>query len=277
MSFSAQDETLATAYLLGRLDEPERDAAELRLLGDDGFFEFVGAIEEELICNYLRDRLTPKDRADFEVKYNSTPALRDRVAVVSAVRSVVSAVAPGESLRTERAQRNWFAGWRMVFACGLVAALAFALVLQNRKLNDAAQVVGSLRAEQARLEQALKTARADRILASFTLLPGQVRERGAGQTALRIQAGEGMIELEFGIGGGSVVQRYRVSLETPERVTVWSGYGSRRDGADGSVVVTVSVPAVVLARGEYVAALDDADQRAGNEGPAHESYEFNVE
>jgi len=37
------------------------------------------------------------------------------------------------------------------------------------------------------------------------------------------------------------------------------------------------VPAVVLARGEYVAALDDADQRAGNEGPAHESYEFNVE
>ncbi|MCI0392465.1 MAG: hypothetical protein MOB07_27350 [Acidobacteria bacterium] len=66
-------------YLRGDLPEPEQSALEQELLADREKFERVWELENELIDNYVRGRLSHADRERFERHYLASPRHRKRV------------------------------------------------------------------------------------------------------------------------------------------------------------------------------------------------------
>lgn len=66
-------------YLLGQLAEQQQLAIEQRLLTEDGLFEELEAIEDELFDDYVADELTRDDRKQFEQYFLSTPARRQEL------------------------------------------------------------------------------------------------------------------------------------------------------------------------------------------------------
>lgn len=59
------DEAVARRYLLGLATDAEKDLVEVQLLGFSDGAEWIDAVEDELIEDYLLDRLTPDERAAF--------------------------------------------------------------------------------------------------------------------------------------------------------------------------------------------------------------------
>src|ERR1700728_2085368 len=67
------------AYLLGRLDSSEADAFEDMYFADRKVLLQLKACEDDLIANYLDNRLTTGDGDLFERRYLSVPELRRRL------------------------------------------------------------------------------------------------------------------------------------------------------------------------------------------------------
>jgi anti-sigma factor RsiW len=68
-------------YLLGQLSEQERIEFEDRYFSDDALFEYLGAVETELIDAYARGELPERDRAQFEQRLLKSPRFRVRIAM----------------------------------------------------------------------------------------------------------------------------------------------------------------------------------------------------
>ena len=67
------------AYLLGRIDSSEADAFEEVYFGDRKVLLKLKACEDDLLVDYLENRLSPGDRVLFERRYLSVPELRRRL------------------------------------------------------------------------------------------------------------------------------------------------------------------------------------------------------
>src|SRR5262245_38813193 len=72
---------LMRRYLLGDLPEPESNELEICVLGDDEKFEEMWEIENQLVEDYVRDRLTTPVRERFERHYLESPVHQQRVVV----------------------------------------------------------------------------------------------------------------------------------------------------------------------------------------------------
>ena len=66
-------------YLLGELPEAERAALEEKYFTDQVVFEQVVQTENELVDGYVRGRLAPRERAQFERHYLAHPERRERM------------------------------------------------------------------------------------------------------------------------------------------------------------------------------------------------------
>ena len=75
------DAAQARRYLLGQATEAERSALELEYFHSDEAVDRMAAAEDDLIEDYLSDRLDPVERGLFERDYlaarESSPARRD--------------------------------------------------------------------------------------------------------------------------------------------------------------------------------------------------------
>ena len=60
------EERLLTSYLLGEASELEQTLLETNYFSDPRFYELLLAVEEELICDYLNDFLSPHERQQLE-------------------------------------------------------------------------------------------------------------------------------------------------------------------------------------------------------------------
>ena len=98
-------------YLLGDLPESETNELEAEVLRDDEKFEQMWELENRLVDDYVRDRLTPSDRARFERHYQASPIHRQRVAVarklVDEADASRPAVVPPSGPGVQVCPRNW--------------------------------------------------------------------------------------------------------------------------------------------------------------------------
>ncbi|SRR5258705_9385318 len=60
------DDKLIASFLLGELLEDKRVGIEERMFKDDGFYEQVLAIQEELADDYVQNKLSTNQRLQFE-------------------------------------------------------------------------------------------------------------------------------------------------------------------------------------------------------------------
>ncbi|HEU4509289.1 MAG TPA: CHAT domain-containing protein [Pyrinomonadaceae bacterium] len=78
------------SYLLGEGDEAEREAIERMILTDEELFEELLAVEDEVIDEYLNQKLSPEVRARFENYFLSTPERVEQVQFARAFDRYVS-------------------------------------------------------------------------------------------------------------------------------------------------------------------------------------------
>lgn len=74
-----KNETEVRRFLLSELSEDARSAFEEKFVQDDGFFEQVRVVEDELIESYIRGTLPTAEREKFERSFLTTERRRKRV------------------------------------------------------------------------------------------------------------------------------------------------------------------------------------------------------
>ncbi len=73
MKTRAHEDQAIIGYLLGTASELEQSQIETRYFREPHFYEEMLALEEEVICDYLNDQLTPAERRQFEQHFLATP------------------------------------------------------------------------------------------------------------------------------------------------------------------------------------------------------------
>jgi hypothetical protein len=109
------DDTALRAFLLGKLPQEDAERLEERLISDRDFFEEIEAVETELFDDYVRNALSPDDRASFASRYGEQSS-RLTAARVFARR----AAAPGNIVPITRSHPflMWAAAAAVVIAIG---------------------------------------------------------------------------------------------------------------------------------------------------------------
>lgn len=117
------DDKQIVGFLLGQLAEDKRTRLEDRMFADDGFYEQVLAIQEELADDYVLENLTSDQRINFERNFLRSPHRRERVAFAAAF---TRAVASQTSSQSNAAFEPRVSSWRSLF--GLANTLQWATV-----------------------------------------------------------------------------------------------------------------------------------------------------
>lgn len=73
MEGTEQQKEVLKQFLLGELNEERRQQVEERLLTDSDYRDEILIIEDELVEDYLTEKLPPDDRGNFEKHYLSAP------------------------------------------------------------------------------------------------------------------------------------------------------------------------------------------------------------
>lgn len=103
------EERLLIRYLLGGLNEGERDRVEERYQADDEFYLRLRVSEEELIDSYAAGELSRSERQSFEAAYLTQPSRRRRVEVQKELLNLIAR----ESAPPARRLRSFMASlWR---------------------------------------------------------------------------------------------------------------------------------------------------------------------
>lgn len=135
MKDKSQTDKLIAGFLLGESPEAEREALEERFVSDAEFFERICEVENRLVDDYARERLSRKEREQFERGYLTTAARRQKVAFA---RSLARAAAQGQAWAREKAAEQQAAEqsvpwWQALFAnlraSSLVPRLSLAMAL----------------------------------------------------------------------------------------------------------------------------------------------------
>jgi len=152
----AIDEKQIVRFLLGQLAEERRAGIEDRMFSDNGFYEHVLAIQEELADDYVLDNLTTDQRVHFEKNFLRSPRRRERVAFATAFTQALAdqnSPYPATAASETRDSRKW---WSFLWLANrpqlAFAAMAAAFVLlvgaawlyvQNRGLTKRVEIAQS--------------------------------------------------------------------------------------------------------------------------------------
>jgi|SRR5262245_24301664 len=77
-------------YLLNTLSEADREQFEMQYFEDDDLYQRLQSIEEELITDYVYERLTASERRLFDEHYSVTPERCKRIETARNWKRVIS-------------------------------------------------------------------------------------------------------------------------------------------------------------------------------------------
>jgi hypothetical protein len=156
-------------YLLGELSETEQASVEEKFITDSEVHTLLCEIENDLIADYIRGRLAPRERELFERQYMAIPAKRQRVQIAEALlrridqdptsQKIIAPIFERLSWRprstTPKPGLRWSAGLMVAAGTLLIAWGGGWLIKEARQLRDEANVVRleSLRRERVLLEE----------------------------------------------------------------------------------------------------------------------------
>lgn len=287
-AFGPDEKRVLIRYLLGELSEKDRNRTEEQFFADGHCFEELIAAEQGLIDRYLRGELCEAERESFERRYLDSPARRARVDFARALNAKVTAAgAPETKGRAFWSTLAVFPGWLQPSTRFAVAAASFATVvcivwlgyetvqvrhqlvlLQRNEDVRAALFTAELQKIRAQRDQR----QAEGTVVAFLLTPGITRDVTDARRFV-IPAGAKTVRLQLAVPAGSGDVGYRAAVRTPDGNEIWSEGALTAQGADSGKLITLTVPAGVIATGEYTIRLKHATARGV---AALESYLFNV-
>lgn len=270
-------------YLLGQISSQDRSRVEERLMNDAAYFERSELAEDELIEAYVRGDLPIEERENVESHFLTTPERRQRVEMNRALRMVLAD--SSLPLRTSAPVR--LTGVRRMAARGLALAASLFICLGvicyltwdvSRLRNTAArqerewrQELAAQREQIRKLEEQLQHARtqgfqretsrpsdsgavAKRAVLSFLLSPDVVMRGSQSEgPSLLMASTEAPVQLQLAIepDADRRVANYGVVLKTTDGHQVWSASNLSVTRTGARRTMTLSLPAGVLAPGQY--------------------------
>ncbi|HEX5042760.1 MAG TPA: hypothetical protein VFV75_07625 [Candidatus Polarisedimenticolaceae bacterium] len=210
------DEAVIRRYLLGETSEEEGHALERGYFAQEERLDEVGAVEADLLEDYLAGRLPGPSRTRFETHYLRTPEHRRRLAMARALHA-----------EARPAHRTRKVLYFFPLAAAAILVLAVLAVVWGLRLP------GGPHPPQAG------------VLALQVPLVA-VRGEGEAPTA-HLGTGAGVQALELRLEQGAATPPYALLLRTVEGEEVWRG--------EAAAEPIFRIPAAGLPAGDYVAEL----------------------
>ena len=241
MAWNNDDQSLIRKYLLNQLTGEQQQQFEQRLLTDDGVFEELEIAEDELIDEFLSEKLSEDERVRFEQYFLAMPERQQKVRFSRTLSRYVRA---NEKLDDASALSGPHFGTTNNWALPIAAAVAVIVIVAgifwfSRPRNPSAPT-----------------------LATFTLtLSTQTRGEGPPATKARVPLNAD-VRLRLVLPEpANPAMRYRVESLTPSGDT----QTLPKVGQDGHSVI-VDIPGGQLSRGEYALNVyaiqpDDTEER----------------
>ena len=267
MEYGRETEDLLKRYLLGWLEPEEQERLEKQLLTNDEYFEELLAAEDELIDSYVRGSLSEPDRERFARLFLAAPERRQKLSFAEALNRYVTVARIAEpqpvtvngrlavawkrfmpaSLQTQKP----LLGLSLTAALVIVVFGASWLIVKNVRLRD-----------QSREEPGSATL-------AITLRPGLERDSGEIKR-VTLAAGVSTVQLQLELSRDEY-QSYRAVLQTDDGREVLSADKLKPESLANGRVVTLSLRASRLVRGDYQIKLSglDPDGRLEEIGKYH--------
>jgi len=235
------------AYILGRVSDDEHDAIDERIISSQEFFESVEILEDELISDYVADKLPSSERAAFEKERVRRPELRDKAQLHRELQALATRI-PGVGLHKPREP---FRGWRSVrwamqaatatilMAC--IVAGYFILESRREPASISAAQQTATRAQTPPSGESNPRPQQDLLpVTAFLLLPLTRAEQG--QERLRVPASDTNVELRFSIGPDANYETYRVVVHSVGGKDILDSRGLEPRDISNYRVVSVILP-----------------------------------
>lgn len=111
-------------WLLGLLPDQESQSLEERLITDAELYDELFIVEEELIDDYIADRLSADERSAFESYFMNSPERQEQFRIANALRVYIGDAKETES--TTEVKSRWpFAAMSLAAAAVVIAALVW--------------------------------------------------------------------------------------------------------------------------------------------------------
>jgi hypothetical protein len=97
MNLTHNHEILIRLYLLGELTDEEREQVEQQLMTDGEYFSLFLKMEETLIDEYVKGKLSSDERGPFETYFLSAPERQDKLAFAKSLNRYIAETKTGRS------------------------------------------------------------------------------------------------------------------------------------------------------------------------------------
>ncbi len=258
---SDADEARIVDYLLGELPDEDRTRLEEQFLRDVEYRELIRAVEDDLIDDYVRDELAPRQRELFE-KHFTSPHRRQKVELARALSHRLS-----ERPRVKESTRwsflrapNWAFRYALPAAAALLLAVAVWFTTGRTPPTQPGQSQADQQAQsgtparpgerQGQSEPDPQTSPSQLAIATFVLPRGLTRQT-VESTTFVVPPGTERVRLQLTLEAGDDYPAYRAQLRTARGDTSWqSGRVQSETGPAGQSVV-LELPADVLRSEKY--------------------------
>jgi len=275
-------DTKLRQFLLGDVDDLEREQIEKRFISDPQSKQRILIAEEDLIEDYLEDSLSPIQKQQFLAQYGYTPQHRRRLQITRLIKdnamSGASAVDIAAVKRISFFSQLWSQNKRIlipalaVLMIALIAGVIFVSQSRRRKSEEANQRT-SIERELAELNSTTASPLSSSAAVSMVLPPISVREVGTNHEITQ-KPGTTVIELHLLWTQKQGFSSYRATLNRvaeTEQFTISALH--LQDDKSGRAVI-LKIPSHLLRRGLYQVNLSGAEPS----GPSSlsEEYTFTV-
>lgn len=183
MSEASLNKDVIRGFLLGNLDQGERQRIEEAFLTDSEVQDLILMTEDELVEEYLDDSLDSEERSRFLKHYLCAPRQQRKLRITKSLRAQARATPQLVSKTPTKSVRPPKAGWRsrlilVPLAAGIIVVVAVGAVLliQTRRSNtQIAKDHSALEQELAELNTPSSSSLAPAQFLSFALPPVSVR------------------------------------------------------------------------------------------------------
>jgi hypothetical protein len=276
MNGPSRNEESLRQFILGRVEDAEREEIERRSLIDPEFREQLLAAEQSLIDDYLEERLTADQRENFLLVYGASYGQRRKLRIATSIKDYAEAqpvIAQVDA--TAKLRRRWFnfevkpkLVWSV--AAVLIVALILTIWLQSRWHQPDAQHL-AIERELASLNDPVNLRQPLPQMASLSVTPITLR-RVESQPQFTLRSEIRVLELHLLQDQNEPHTRYRAVLQ---------GSGSKpfnfpelHASDENPRVINLRIPTSLLSRGTYQIFLSPIGAD-GSVGSAEE-YNFTV-
>ena len=243
-------------YLLGEVTDDERAEVEQGYFADDGLFDQLTDLENDLVDAYVQGTLPAAQRKAFEERFLTSSSGIARVQFARALQEKIAARSRRKSVSFR--QLAIAASIAIVVIAAGWVTLSMrpqrASVAESRPPARAQQRAVPVPPAQAQTQAApIRQAKAAAALVTVLLTPGGTRESEAA-APLVLRPAPQLVRVEL-ILEEDRFDAYAAELQDVEGSVLWKEQSLRPAATPSGRTVSVSVPAKLLPPGDYVVVL----------------------